>query len=244
MAGATRELVDMFLPVSGAVADGNRLAEDRLPHRVIPNFIPDEISTSVGEPRRLDELPAPGYLLFVGAFARRKGVHILLDAYRAMESPPPLVMIGYRSSDVIESLASPPPGVLVFTDWPADAVAEAWRRASLGIVPSTWADPCPTVAIEAMAAGKPLVASALGGLVDLVDHGQTGWLVGPGDPGALAAALQLALDDPGQVAEMGAAAARKSVAFRASEVITRIEGVYRELLDARRGLDGVNGSGS
>ena len=64
----------------------------------------------------------------------------------------------------------------------------------------------PNGAMEAMAAGLPVVASAVGGLLDLVDHGRTGLLVPPDDAEALAAALRCLLDDPARAIEMGRAA--------------------------------------
>lgn len=232
-AAAARALVDMFLPVSTAVADGNRLKDDRLPHRVVPNFIPDELPDGVADPEVLAGLPSEGYLLFVGAFARRKGVEVLLDAYRRLAHAPPLVMIGYRSSDDIPALDALPANVLTFTEWPADAVAEAWRRSRMGIVPSTWGDPCPTVVIEAMAAGKAVIGTRIGGMVDLVKDGETGILVPPADAGALARAIERLMLDQDRLKQMGAAAGTRSWKYRASAVVGRIEEAYRELIDRR-----------
>lgn len=64
----------------------------------------------------------------------------------------------------------------------------------------------PNGAIEAMAAGLPVVASAVGGLVDLIDDGRTGLLVPPGDPESLAQALATLIDSPARAAAIGRAA--------------------------------------
>jgi len=74
-------------------------------------------------------------------------------------------------------------------------------------VPSTAPDPLPNAAIEAAAAGCPVVASAHGGLPEILRDGSTGLLVAPGDPGALAAALARLADDPGLRERLGSAAA-------------------------------------
>ena len=81
----------------------------------------------------------------------------------------------------------------------------AWRRSLFGVVPSIFLDPCPTTAYEAMAAGKPVVASARGGLLDQVDEGVTGLFVTPGDPVALAAAMARLVEDADLRERMGAA---------------------------------------
>jgi L-malate glycosyltransferase len=85
----------------------------------------------------------------------------------------------------------------------------------------------PNAVIEAMAAGLPVVASAVGGLLDLVDHGRTGLLVPPSDPAALAGAIASLADDPSRAARIGAAA-REDVAARYSfgRMVRSFEDLY------------------
>jgi glycosyltransferase involved in cell wall biosynthesis len=71
------------------------------------------------------------------------------------------------------------------------------------VLPSTLPDPFPTVILEAMAAGKPVVANAHGGSIEMVDHGVTGFLVEPGQPDRMAAAINRLLDDPTKRHRMG-----------------------------------------
>ena len=225
-----RLAVDRFIAVSSAVAAGNRLVASGLPHEVIPNFIPDDAAPPTElESQLAAAVPDEPYLLFVGSFARSKGVHVLLQAYARLQQPPPLVLIGYRTAEQLPELADLPPGVSIHVDWPHGAVLEAWRRSMLGIVPSTWRDPCPTVALEAMAAGKPVVAARIGGLPDMVADGQSGLLVEPGDPASLAGALRSLIQDGGRRDTMGRAGAERVNAFRASTVVPRIEAVYARL---------------
>src|SRR5262249_18834478 len=137
----------------------------------------------------LERLPTDPYLLFVGALGRIKGLHILLEAYRRLTDPPPLVVIGYRMRETDELLADLPPNVHVLGAWPPAAVDAAWERALLAIAPSTCQEACPTVIIEAMRAGVPVVATRIGGIPDLVVEGETGLLVAHGDVAALAKAI-------------------------------------------------------
>lgn len=79
-------------------------------------------------------------------------------------------------------------------------------RAAVCAVPSVWEEPFGLVAVEALAAGRPVVASRTGGLARIVADGETGLLVPPGDAGALAVRpLARALDDPAARARLGAA---------------------------------------
>lgn len=231
MSPAVEAAVDMFVPVSRAVAEDNQLHRRPLPVRVIPNFIPDDVAGLPATPHPLlDQLPGGDFMLFVGAFARYKGLDVLLEAYGGMEGAPPLAIIGYQTPEYPIRTTTFPPNVVVLRDWPHEAVMQAWRRCSFGLVPSTWSDPCPTVAMEAMASGRALIATAIGGLTDLVIDGENGLLVPPGDPTALRRAMARLIGDPVLRARMGKAGQHMVGAFQARAVIQQIEGLYEELI--------------
>lgn len=87
-------------------------------------------------------------------------------------------------------------------------------RADAFVLPSL-SEAFPNAALEAMAAGLPVVASAVGGLLDLVDHGRNGLLVPAGNAGAFAAAIASLAGDPALAARLGSAA-RDDVMYRYS----------------------------
>jgi glycosyltransferase involved in cell wall biosynthesis len=223
---AESRLVDRYLAVSSAVATGNRLAERGLSYEVIPNFSAAPAPDDAAHAALLGLLPRAPFLLFVGALGRHKGVDVLLEAYGRLDDPPPLVLIGARWPD----MPAVPAGVTVLHDWPSAAIAGAWRRCMLGLVPSAWAEPFGLVAVEAMQAGRPVIASAAGGLVDIVVDGETGLLTAPGDPTALAAALRRLLADEGLRHTMGEAGRTRSTAFAASAIVPRFERAYARVL--------------
>jgi glycosyltransferase involved in cell wall biosynthesis len=226
-----RSTVDMFLPVSNAVARGNDLVEQALPHEVVPNFVPDDVAERVDQADpALAALPSLPFWLYVGALSRHKGLHTLLAAYRSMAASPPLVVIGAPWAD---TPAEFPANVTVLRNLPHAAVMAAWSRASLAVVPSIFPDPCPTVAMEAMACGLPVVATNVGGLPDLVDDGQTGLLVPPADVRALRAALAAMANKPDMARQMGEAGRQRVAAFTASAIVGRIEGIYERAVEAR-----------
>ncbi len=84
---------------------------------------------------------------------------------------------------------------------------ELYAASSIVVVPSTRPDPLPNAALESAAAGCCVVASAHGGLTEIFRNGETGLLVAPDDPGALAAALRRLAGDPALRSRLGAAAA-------------------------------------
>jgi glycosyltransferase involved in cell wall biosynthesis len=223
--------VDLFLPVSRAVAVGSQLAAHRLPFEVVPNFVPDDVARfEPGFDEYLRRLPSTPYLLYVGDLSEDKGVNTLLAAYGQLDSPPPLVLIGRRTPTLTAPL---PPGARLEESWPHDAVMAARRNALVALVPSVWPDPCPTTAIEAMACGQAVIAAASGGLTDIVADGETGFLLPPGDVGALREAMRRLIDDEPLRRQLGAAALRRVKRFQAGTVVPQIEAIYRRLRRAR-----------
>lgn len=231
MSPALRGAVDMFLPVSQAVALSNSLPGSRLPFQVISNFIPDDVGMPQSHTASYaQQLPSEKYLLFAGAFNRQKGVDTLLRAYARLTDAPPLVLIGYETSDWPALSRDCPANVIVFKSWPRHAVMEAWRRSMIALLPSVGPESCPTVVMEAMSTGCPVIASRIGGVAELVTDGETGLLVEPGDAEALQSAIEHLLAHPDLHKSMGQAALRSVVAFQASTVVPRIEHVYETLL--------------
>jgi glycosyltransferase involved in cell wall biosynthesis len=227
-------IVDMFLPVSQSMADIAQLGRRRVPYRVIPNFVSDNVSVAPDETNPLlDQLPQGDYFLFVGDVRRDKGVEALLKAYAGMETQIPLVLIGRPICDFSTPI---PPNVHILQSWPHDAVMAAWRRCTVALTPSIWLEAFGIVAIEAMAMGRPVVASRIGGLSDIIVDEQTGLLVPPGDHLALRQAMQRLVDDPALRERMGEAARQRVAKFKAGTVVPQIEQVYQELLQPTPGM--------
>jgi len=106
--------------------------------------------------------------------------------------------------------------------------------ASAAVVPSYYA-PFGLTALEAMAAGVPVVVSDTGGLGETVVHGETGLKVPPANPGALASAVLALLDDPVLARRLaGAARAEALDRYSWSDVAARTEAVYDEVVRAAR----------
>ena len=223
-----RRTVDMFLPVSRSVAEQTRLVKRGVPCRIIPNFIPDNIEAPENDTHALlAQLPENDFLLYVGDLMPDKGIDVLLQAHALLNNQMPLVLIGRPVTGYLERI---PPNVLHLGRWPHSAIMQAWSRCTIALIPSICPDACPTVAMEAMIMGRPIIASRIGGLTDIIVDGQTGLLVPPGDPQALREAIQGLLDDPERRECMKMVARERVVEFQAKSVVPRIEQAYREVL--------------
>jgi glycosyltransferase involved in cell wall biosynthesis len=96
----------------------------------------------------------------------------------------------------------------------------------------------PVALMEAQALGLPVVATAVGGVPEAVEHEVSGLLVEPGQPAALAAAVLTLAGDPGRRARMGEAAREQARRFDAAAATATIEDGYRRLVAARADTDG------
>lgn len=217
---ARRRGVDAFVAVSSAVARSTGLDGDRR-CEVIPNFVPDDLVLGSAPP------VGDGPVVYVGDLTLDKGVDVLLRAYRRIDHPPRLVLAGRILPETPGDL---PAGVELLGPVSHDVAVELIRSAKLLVLPSIVPDCCPTVVLEAMAAGRAVVAARSGGIPDLVEDGATGVLLPPGDPEALARELSRLLPDEGRLASMGRRALERVQGFTASAVVGRVEALYRRLV--------------
>jgi len=158
-------------------------------------------------------------LLFVGRLRIRKGVEVLLEAWaRLVESaaaPPGRVRLAIAGDGEHRAALERKAGELRI----AGAVDFLGRRSAAEVrgllagaralvVPSVY-EGMPLVVLEAMEMGVPVVASRVSGIPEVVLDGETGWLVPPEVPEALAAALREVLDEPAEARRRGAAGRRR-----------------------------------
>jgi glycosyltransferase involved in cell wall biosynthesis len=185
--------------VSGALAEeARRLGAGDLV--VIPNGV--ELPAEVGEETD------PPEVLFAGRLSREKGVLELVEATRGMN----LVVAGDGP------LREQVPGAAGFVL--SGELVKLYERAAVVVCPSL-REGFGVVCLEAMAHGRPVVASAVGGLLDLVVDGETGLLVPPGDVAALRAAIERLLGDPELRRRLGAAGRRRAAERFSWDAVTR-----------------------
>jgi glycosyltransferase involved in cell wall biosynthesis len=245
MSAAERALVDLLLPVSQVVADAARLRVGGNRHRVIPNFLP-KATTSANEERKLSGLPRT-FILFAGDVSRDKGVGVLLQAHGLLEDAPPLVLIGrIVDPEILDEavgaerasrpalLAAPIGNVRALGAQQHEVVLDAFRRCTVAVVPSLMHEAFGLVALEAMSAGRPVIASNIGGLRDIIRDGEDGILVAPGDAEALRTALARILGDTNFRRRIRTAGKRRADDFAADRIVPQVEQAYEDVLAARR----------
>jgi glycosyltransferase involved in cell wall biosynthesis len=108
-------------------------------------------------------------------------------------------------------------------------VRSALAASTALVIPSVWPENLPTVALEAIGVGRPIVASRVGGMPELIDEGRTGFLTRPYDVGALATALDALLGDPDLARRMGEAAHVRSELFSVGRFVPTVEDLYQRV---------------
>ena len=195
-AGVSRPLVDELVRL-GAPADRAVLLPNGVDRAIFHPQPRAEARLALGLPEH-DRI-----ILYVGGLDPEKGVRELVDAFAALRlaSPVPLhlVLVGEGSLDAelrARSAALGPGGLILAGSRDLPGVALHLGAADVLVLPS-WAEGTPNVVLEALASGRPVVASRVGGIPDLLIEGVTGCLlVPPRDPDALALGLQDALARP------------------------------------------------
>jgi len=187
----------------------------------------------------------PFELLFVGRLVKRKGVDVLLRAAKLLETDRRLrvrIVGGGPEKQWLENYAKNLglPGTVTF-DGVVDSkrIAELFATCDALVLPAIITETGDTeglgvVLIEAMGYGKPVIASAAGGIVDIVADGDTGLLVPPGDADALAGAIRRAMDEPATLADI----ARRGTDFAERRfgwdaIVHDLKSVYEAAVDRR-----------
>jgi glycosyltransferase involved in cell wall biosynthesis len=222
-----RRHVDVFLPVSRTV--GNLCGVEGPNVSVVPNFLAGLPPSRPEDEPLLAGVPDEPFIFYFGDVTVDKGAYHLVSVYGELDSPPPLVLVGRNYLD-LEGI----PGVIALGRMPHHAAIEVLRRSMFTVAPSILPETFGLVALESAAASKPIVASATGGLGEVVIDGETGILVTPGDGKALRAALERMIGDEPLRARMGSAAKQRAAAFSPEAVVPQFEAAYDMAIDGRR----------
>jgi glycosyltransferase involved in cell wall biosynthesis len=181
-------------------------------------------------------------ILLLGQLGNRKGTYDLLEAVARLIDRHPrlrLVLAGDGEAERVKA-AVKRLGLhehVDVLDWVAGREKSALlEHAAVYALPS-YCEGLPMSVLEAMAAGLPVVCTPVGGVPEAVTDGCEGWMIPPGDVGALAGALDKLLSDAGLRRRMGEAARRKvESTFSVTQVVPQVERLYEQLGAQRVGV--------
>lgn len=209
-------------------------------YTIVPNGIDYERFANGVAPLPLYDEHRPT-ILFLGRLEKRKGFQYLLEAFGRLRLLVPearlLVAGAYSKEDkepfVLQARRDGIRGVHFMGYVAEDIKPRLLRSCDICCVPSTGFESFGIVLLEAMAAGRPLVASDIPGYRGVLTDGREGLLVEPGDPQALAAALVRLLRDPDLRARMGAQGKETARNFTWEKVASRVLDLYLALLEQK-----------
>lgn len=177
--------------------------------------------------------------LFVGRLSAEKGLRTLLEAWKLLEGRIPLRIIGdgpLRAEVKACETGNDGPGITFLGQLQSAAVFKEMKRARFLVFPSEWYEGLPLVIVEAFACGVPVLASRIGSMIELVEHGRCGLLFTPGDPKDLAASAKWAWDHPEEVQTMGRnARAEYEAKYTGKRNLQMLTEIHEQVL-ASRGL--------
>lgn len=224
------KIVDKFIAVSSFVKKAHlrHLALNADDIVVIPNFYESEEDAKLNvRVRDYGGLPED-YILFVGALAPYKGVDLLIEAYKRIDTKTKLVLVGTKQPTHRYQTTK---NIIIVEDAPNNVVKEAYSRCRFVVIPSVWPEPFGLVALEAMALKKPIIASGVGGLNDIVQNNETGLLVPPNDLRELEKAIRYLLKRPTLAHDMGVKGDHRLVGnFSREKIVSQVESVYEEVI--------------
>jgi glycosyltransferase involved in cell wall biosynthesis/2-polyprenyl-3-methyl-5-hydroxy-6-metoxy-1,4-benzoquinol methylase len=251
LASASARQLDALIAISDAVADYIRTNTGVAPDKITRIYYgldpaPYEgggrkASGGRGKSRVASALrrppPSAPIIGMVARLAPQKGHKVLLDALPAVSERFPdlcVELVGHEQQLTVDQLKAYADGRGVadnvsFT-WFRDDIPDLLTRWQLLVLPSLW-EGFGLVLLEAMAAGRPVVASAVGPIPEVVADGESGLLVEPGNPRALAEALLRLLEDPELAARLGETGRRRvAERFSLDRMVAETEAVYQRFL--------------
>lgn len=196
----------------------------------MPEALPDESARRVAR-QRLGiplECVAVGHM---GAFTEEKGQDVAIDALTSCDASLGVHLVLAGEGPLREELQRRSAKLPVNFPGFVEDRANFYAGLDLFVMPSK-SEAWGLAALEAMAYGVPVIASASGGLAEMVEPGSGGWLVPPGNPKALAEAINAAVSDMEQLRVAGIAARKRAALFSAERTADQTEAFYRRLIEA------------
>lgn len=223
----TWEKVDRFIALT-EFAKSRFLAAGFPPERIAvkPNFVHPDPGPGQGR---------GGYVLFVGRLTPEKGVETLLQAWSRLGGKVPLKVVGDGPlRPRVEAAVGSLPGLEYLGPKSPSEVQALMGEAAFLVFPSEWYETFGRVAVEAFAKGTPVLATALGAVGEVTEHGRTGLHFRPGDPEDLAEKVEWLLTHPEELKRMRREArAEFEAKYTAERNYELLMEIYRQVLEGK-----------
>jgi glycosyltransferase involved in cell wall biosynthesis len=183
---------------------------------------------------------------YIGTIHSQKGLHVLLRAFKQLPQSNGATLrvcgkLEYYPAYAHEvyQLSAQDPRINFAGAFPNEQMAAELGKIDVLVVPSTWYENTPLVIYSALVAGIPVIASNLGGMAEIVRHGENGLLFESGDPEDLARQLNRLIEEPGLLEKLGGNAGNmRSVEDSVDEMLTLYERL-RKNRQKQRASDGA-----
>ncbi|BHH84240.1 glycosyltransferase family 4 protein [Desulforhopalus sp. 52FAK] len=213
--------IDLFLAPSQFMAD---LTEQRI-GKARMKVLHNGIDESVYQSCYVDH----GYGLYLGRLSKEKGVMTLLNAHQKMKDPMPLKVVG--TGPLEEELRQKYHSVDFHGYQSGQVLKDLISNSAFVIVPSEWYENCSMVVLEAMACGKPVIGSRIGGIPEQIEDGKSGFLFEMGNGQELTEKMDRLSHDRSLRSQMGSAARRKlEQEYSLTQHCESLIAIYQELL--------------
>lgn len=222
------ERVDVYIVLTEFAK--HKFLEAGLPEEKVvvkPNFIDPDPGVGSGD---------GGYALFVGRLSPEKGLNTLISAWRTGGRSLPLKIVGDGPTAAkVEQVSKEFEAITWLGHRTREEVLALMKRASVLVFPSEWYEGFPMTLVEAFAVGLPVVASRLGSMASLIEHGRTGLLFTPGNATELGDAVNWLLTHPNEAATMRKAArAEYEAKYTAEANYQQLMTIYERAIEVNR----------
>ncbi len=176
-----------------------------------------------------DDKRGGGYVAYVGRVSKEKGIASLFAAARTCPDIPFVIAGSYATMPEARGMAGA--NIALLGALQPQALDALYKKARIFVLPSVWYEGFPTVLLEAMSYGLPVICSRIGGLPEIVEDGKTGLLYEPGNADELAARIQTLWGNPDLCARLGEAGRKKfEEKYNPETLLDQIIGIYEKVM--------------
>ena len=177
------------------------------------------------------------FATLTGGESHSKGAHLIVEVARRLSVERPerfrIVVCG-RANDAMVQAARTVPGLELWGAFGPDELDDLLGEFDVGVMPSVWEEAYGLQGVEFMARGRPVIANAIGGMVDFVRPGETGWLNRSCSAEELCTIMRGLIDNPAEIETLSKriVAHREEIIMPLSQHVSSIEALYREVMQA------------